>query len=255
MRPSTLQDSYLWWMVSTVPEELPKGRTSVITERDPEFEAFHRHSNYAHLTRIIVYCLKFSRAVRTRLPGRKPAQLLTTSNTHSSYLLRAKIDLAESAILGWLQTCTFTRKIANLSSGRKLARSSTLRCLNPFLERIFPSTNKDSSEWTEDSIGADLPLFYYSIILPKGEFITKLILHCEHEQLLHAGCESILSSIRRRYWSFAARSTIGDVLRKCIWCNRAKPKDTNYLMGQLPTSRVRIQASFFYGCGLRRTVS
>lgn len=50
-------------------------------------------------------------------------------------------------------------------------------------------------------------------------------------------------SFCRRYWPLAARNTIRGVLRKCIQCNRAKFRDTNYLMDQLPVARV--QALFY----------
>lgn len=57
----------------------------------------------------------------------------------------------------------------------------------------------------------------YFIILPK-KFITKLILRCEHERLLPDA--SLSYHLSESDWPFAARSTIRDVLRKCIRCNR-----------------------------------
>lgn len=42
-----------------------------------------------------------------------------------------------------------------------------------------------------------------------------------------------------------ARSTIQDVLCKCIRCNRVESNDTSYLINQLPVSRIQIQAHFF----------
>lgn len=71
---------------------------------------------------------------------------------------------------------------------------------------------------------ADLPYSYrHPIILPKEEFIIKLILHCEHERLLHAGCERLsyqLSEGDTSHLWLGAR----DLLCKCIRCNRAESK-------------------------------
>lgn len=84
----------------------------VTTEGDPsELEAFYKHSNYVRLTRIIAYCLKFYHSSCTTSWA---AQLLTNSITYSSHFLaRTEIDLAENAILGWLQVHTFAKEIAD----------------------------------------------------------------------------------------------------------------------------------------------
>lgn len=88
----------------------------------------------------------------------------------------------ESAILRWFQAHTFKREITDLSLNKKLARSSVLKCLNPFFD-------EQGLLRVDGRLGqAALPYSYrHPIILPKREFINKFILHCEHERLLDTG--------------------------------------------------------------------
>lgn len=174
---------------------------SVTRQDDPKFVAFRKYSNYTRLIRVIAYCPRFCR---------------TKSKNQPNYSLnRSKIDFAENAI-EWLQLCTFKEEIADISEC--LARSSSINLFLNNWEFLRMGGRLDR---------ADMPYNQqHPIILPKGKFITKFIVRCEHEHLLHAGCKLRILSFCRRYWPLAARNTIRGVLRKCIQCNRAKFRDT-----------------------------
>lgn len=86
------------------------------------------------------------------------------------------------------------------------------------------------------------------------ELTVRLLTPCHTTKTQNLFCVASMSSCctpnARRYyhlwyWPLAARSTLRGVFRKCIQCNRAEPKDTGYQMGQLPASKMQVQASFF----------
>lgn len=173
---------------------------SVTRQDDPKFVAFH--------TRIIRIS-NTSHRVLSKILSNK----IEESTQYS--LNRSKVDFAENAI-EWLQLCTFKEEIADISEC--LARSSSINLFLDNWEFLRMGGRLDR---------ADMPYNQqHPIILPKGKFITKFIVRCEHEHLLHAGCKLRILSFCRRYWPLAARNTIRGVLRKCIQCNRAKFRDT-----------------------------
>lgn len=160
---------------------------------------------YNNSTRPRVWCPSIVQSVHDFL-GDNRQQLLQIRFHSDSPLTRTDIDLA-----GWLQTHTFVREIADLKSKRGLARSRDVWV--PF------STKGDSLEWEESY---NERTYRHPVILPRGEYLTKLLLRCEHERLLHAGCEAVLSSI---HWPFLARSTLRGVIRNC---SRTEPRTTSY---------------------------
>ena len=82
------------------------------------------------------------------------------------------------------------------------------------------------------------------IILPKSAHLTKLIVRKEHERMLHAGFQAVLSTVRRKYWPLSTRSVIKGITQQCMRCNRVSPRGTSYLMGQLVPARVSVQSPF-----------
>lgn len=229
-----------------IPKELSEAPVcvTVTMERDPELDAFHRCSNYARLTRIITYCLRFYRAVRARFSERKLEQLRTSTWV----ILSLESRLISRRALFW-DSSKHTR------SQRKLRTPTWVqvgdwRDLAQWNVWISSSTNRNSSSRRLGQ--GDLP-YSHLIILSKGKFITKLILRYEYEPLLYTGCESVLSYIRRRYWPFAS-STIRGVLRKYIRYNRAELRSINY-KPIINIESTNSSTLFQYGCELHRAVS
>nr|XP_023028346.1 uncharacterized protein LOC111516414 [Leptinotarsa decemlineata] len=59
------------------------------------------------------------------------------------------------------------------------------------------------------------------------------------------GAQAILYAIRQRFWIINGRSTIRNILRKCLVCFRAKPYSLNCQMGDLPKDRVTQYRPFY----------
>lgn len=66
---------------------------------------------------------------------------------------------------------------------------------------------------------------------------------------LHAGPQTVLSNIRKRFWPLSRRRCVRDVLQKCVICFRVKPRDIVQKMGNLPRSRVT-PSFLFMICGV-----
>ena len=89
----------------------------------------------------------------------------------------------------------------------------------------------------------------YPIILPKNNNLTTLILRHEHVRLLHCGVQALLCSIRDKYWPISGRNSCKKIIRECIVCFKAKPRENTYIMGDLPDVRV-INYSPFLNVGV-----
>lgn len=84
----------------------------------------------------------------------------------------------------------------------------------------------------------------YPIVLPKSYPVTKLIIQNEHVKRMHAGVSATLYGVRESYWPIDGRNTTRHIIRKCIKCFRAKPRESNYIMGNLPKNRVSFSRPF-----------
>lgn len=78
----------------------------------------------------------------------------------------------------------------------------------------------------------------HPIILSGHHPLTTLIIQHEHIRLLHAGCQSVVASLRNRYWPLPCKTSVKKVLGKCVKCFRVQPTGTTYIMGNLPANRV-----------------
>ncbi|XP_076765059.1 uncharacterized protein LOC143432171 [Xylocopa sonorina] len=95
----------------------------------------------------------------------------------------------------------------------------------------------------------------YPILLPKGHFITKLLIKREHINQLHAGILGTLNAVRQNYWPIDGKNTVRFIVRKCIRCFKVNPSFANYGMGSLPSQRLQVKKPFeITDYGLLRTV-
>ena len=80
--------------------------------------------------------------------------------------------------------------------------------------------------WAGGCIGrAPLPYeLKHPVILPYKHHATCLILRDHHQRMGHLGQESVLSSLRKKYWILKRRSAVRRVLNKCSDWQRRKAK-------------------------------
>ena len=75
-------------------------------------------------------------------------------------------------------------------------------------------------------------------ILPYKHHITDLIIEHHHISMGHMGQETVLSSLRRKYWIVKGRSAVRRVMRKCMSCQRRNARPGEQYMADLPQDRV-----------------
>ena len=59
-----------------------------------------------------------------------------------------------------------------------------------------------------------------------------------HKQMLHAGPETLLSTLRQRIWITQGRRKVKRIIRKCVICQRQRVGPCGQKMGPLPEERV-----------------
>jgi hypothetical protein len=79
----------------------------------------------------------------------------------------------------------------------------------------------------------------HPIILPYKGHLTDLIIAHHHVTVGHMGQESVLSSLRSKFWVVKGRSAVRRAVRKCIDCQRRKARPCEQFMGNLPQKRLQ----------------
>ena len=153
-------------------------------------------------------------------------------------LSRNELDSGLHLILKLTQSEAFATEIKVLSKGSNVDSRSSLIRLNPFLDEglIKVGERLDRAEIPESQ--------KHPIVLPKNHHVIKLIIRDEHLNRLHVGTKATLYGVRETYWPIDGRNTTRHIIRQCVKCFRAKPREVEYLMGNLPKSRISFTLPF-----------
>lgn len=85
----------------------------------------------------------------------------------------------------------------------------------------------------------------HQILLPRGHFVTDLIIKMYHLSSLHGGPTLTENSIRQKYWIVNSQHEIKRVLNKCIVCFKHKNATMKQVMADLPEPRINISEKAF----------
>ncbi|KYN50062.1 hypothetical protein ALC62_00090, partial [Cyphomyrmex costatus] len=83
----------------------------------------------------------------------------------------------------------------------------------------------------------------------RKHILTQRIIEREHTRNLHAGLQATMAFVRQRFWPLSLRSTTRGIIQKCTICFKAKPTQSEALMGSLPATRVNVSRPFSH-CGV-----
>lgn len=241
INPKSINESELWWQgpywlscdkeqwnISdvSVDTDIPEQRStssvlSSIDHIDIMSELIKRISSFNRLLRISAYMLRFVNNIR-RKPCERIYSVLTPLELENSLLVLVKT----------VQLDCFAKEYNCLLNKKELSNKSTILTLNPFIHNGIMRVGGriQNSKLPFDS--------KHQIILPKGHVFTDLILRHEHERLMHCGVQSLIYAVREKFWPLSVRNSSKKIVRTCIKCFRVKPKESNYLMGNLPDFRV-----------------
>ncbi|XP_076766420.1 uncharacterized protein LOC143433153 [Xylocopa sonorina] len=182
--PEWLSRDEINWPNSRLPDiEIPEVRTVVLTSQIVETEFIHRFSSFT---------------------------TFATRNWIFGKLSIAELQQAHACIMKIVQKQEFSRELHLLSKNQNIDKKSKLISLNPFIEsngilRVGGRLRHFNINYSQK----------HPTLLPKGHFITKLLIRREHINQLHAGILGTLNAIRQNY---------------CFYCQckfRVSPSDNN----------------------------
>jgi hypothetical protein len=242
--PSQLRNSKLWfhgpswlhshpdtWRCNHISnyarsENIPEVKTNAfVTQCELNLEILRRFSTFPKLQRVIGYCKRFisnCRKVKTeRIAGNRlsPQEICASTNT----------------ILKLVQLESFHQELSLLKNNNLVSNKSKIKSLNPFIDHTDGLIKVGGRLRNSRSISAYKK---FPILLPKGHFVTTLIIRHAHECQLHAGHQGTLAYIRQKYWPIAGRDAVRQVIHRCIRCFKTNPTTFNQIMGDLPSDRV-----------------
>ena len=243
IEPDKLEEERLWWHgpdwlskpktmwpetiievdMKDIPERKKLTLTVFVTEKSP----FHRNSSYQSLKNGIARFKRFIKLFKSSV---------------SVFQAETIVDIfeAEIAIIRWEQNYAFSEELSDLKKFGYVKRKSKLFRLNPFIDTktgiIRVGSRLKNAEISEDQ--------KYPMVLPSNSNLSKLIAIEEHERLLHIGAQGLLYSLRQKYWPLSGRNLCKKVVFNCLKCHRIQPKPANYLMGDLPKTRVQPSRAF-----------
>ncbi|GBN07298.1 hypothetical protein AVEN_160185-1 [Araneus ventricosus] len=195
---------------------------SFVSQVKPIAEFITKFSSFSKLTRILAYCFRFVRNIRS--PSKKFSGPLTAAGL---------VD-AENLIIQLLQEQEFSVEIHMLRKNKPLPCNSKLLALNIFLDKsgIIRVGGRLSNHSTLN-INQKHPM-----LLPKDHHLTRSIIKENHTRYLHAGPQLLLSLLRQKFWFSHALSIVRQECHKCLTCRRAKSQSCQQLMSDLPSVRI-----------------
>jgi len=250
LEPYDLINASLWWQgpafLRTHQDQWPSGKFIQLGERTPEariasaaatvFECSviddltSKFSNLNKICRILAYCLRFRKTLRPSPP--------------TSFVSHNEISHALEIACRAVQKGSFPREYQALSKGKSINASSKLLSLSPFIDAnglIRVGGRLKNSDLQFDT--------RHPILLPREHDLTKRVISHEHVRNMHAGTQATMAFVRQRFWPLALRSSTRKILKKCIACFRAKPRQSEAIMGSLPVNRVTVSRPFSH-CGV-----
>jgi len=159
------------------------------------------------------------------------------------HLVVIELQKAEDKIIRWVHKTSFPdvyKALANMlpgSSERQVAKviqkeGSSIFKLNPKLRNGLLSVG---GRLESAPINEDLK---HPFILPSHHHVTELLIQYHHNKVGHLGQESVLSSLRERFWVVKGRSAVRRTLKKYLDCQKRKAPTGEQFMAKLPEDRV-----------------
>lgn len=221
-------------VVMTITEQIP-----LMANADGDL--LQQHSNLHRLVRVTAWAMRFIKNAKQR-PSKLPQPLQEDDRTNAerepiSPLESEELIDAENKWISAMQKHHFANEIEscrnNIDRDAKLLKKSKLLGLKP----ILPADDILRISGRMDN--ADLPYDVRRPIILSNEYrLTKLIIEAAHKATLHGGTQLTMQYSRQKYWIIKMRTTIRNVIHKCIKCVRQKAITMQQQMGTLPSSRV-----------------
>lgn len=171
------------------------------------------------------------RAVATFLLYIKRLYNIVKQKNHRIQLSSSFIADAKTILIKYAQQSEFSRDITQLTNKGLVEKSSKLIDLNPYIDREGLLRSRSRAEFliTEDVI-----------VLPNKHHVTYLIVRNYHTKYHHVSHETVINTIRGKYYIPKLRILYKSVRKLCQFCRN---KDVMPLVPQMaPLPRARLAA-------------
>ena len=184
-----------------------------------------RWSNLKRLSHTLAWVFRFLHNVRSPDKDRQTTNVLTPE----------EVEEADKWLIRDAQQKEFGKELICIQNGKSLP-------VNNPLVKLMPKIDEDGLLRSDGRLCYAEFLPYdvrYPIILPRGAWITKLIVKYYHELGRHiTGTNHILSNLSSKCWIVAAREVIRAWENECCECKRRRAKAAHQVMAPLPKTRV-----------------
>ena len=212
--------------------------------RDVMGEVIKYYSTWWKLKVTISWLLRYKRYLRNKA-------LQRTGGSQSNYelverrgcLVVEELQEAEGEVLRYIQEKEFPETRILQSA---LTTGGCERSVKRLMKKAGASVSKLNPRIENVLLGAGgrigrAPFPYelkHKVIIPYKHHVTDLIIRDHHQRMGHLGQESVLSSLRKKYWILKGKLAVRRVLNKCSDCQRRKAKPAEQFMAELPKERV-----------------
>ena len=180
-----------------------------------QFIQTSKFSSFRKIVRLTFIAMKFISEMQKGVNKNKPS---TFPESKKDVQLFAD---ATRQILSNEQEERFPEVLKFLNSKRKLQKDAPeiLTRLNVFLDTDgLLKVRSKFKTWGPTQTNS------FPILLAKDSPITTSIIRDAHEQMSHAGCYSVLSHLRNKFWIPHPYSTVKSVLKSCISCKKVNSR-------------------------------
>lgn len=199
-----------------VNSELKKSaKISMLSVKHIDINLVNKFSSYNKLIRFFCIMLRFKK-------------FLKKETIESKYLTCKEIHETEVKFLKCLQEEWFSLKNDPKLSGIKVFKHTDglLRLKTRIIQR-----NDNFS-------------FLCPIILDSKHEVVELLIRETHENMCHAGVQSVMCQLREKHWILRMRKTVREVILKYVICKRQCAKPMKVEPAPLPLNRVKDAAVF-----------
>lgn len=206
-------------------------KVHVIRQYEPLIK-IERFSTWIRAVRATARVLAFVSVCR-----KKQSEPLTVNNTRD----------AEAFLIKQSQAETYSEELKLLSAGGVLPVGSKIRDLDPFVYE------NDGLLRVRGRLSAAPGLMFdekHPIILDGHSYTAQLIVLDHHRRMHHANHETVINSIREKFWITQLRRTVKSVVSRCQFCRVQRAVPSPPKMGDLPAARLVNTRRAFVNCGI-----
>ncbi|GBP12586.1 hypothetical protein EVAR_10249_1 [Eumeta japonica] len=157
-----------------------------------------------------------------------------------SYLRNSELENSKNILLKSSQHESFGEEYQLLKQNKRLPYKNRLLSLSPFIdaEGLLRVGGRLKNSFYDYDVK-------HPVLLSGKHRLTRLIFTKYHIQLLHAGPQLLLATIRQKYWPLNGRNLAKNITNSCIKCCRIKGETIQPIMGHLPAERTNLEFPFF----------